>query len=54
MLVQDGEDDDDDDGWITPSNLRAATQAMGEVSTETSSVDVACITTDFAMQVTIQ
>lgn len=46
------DDDEDDEGWITPANLKAAKESMRDnVETETSHVEVACLTTDFAMQV---
>ena len=47
------EEDDDDDGWITPSNLAAAKKAMtaGDVEEVSSDLPVACMTTDYAMQV---
>lgn len=44
------EEDDDDDGWITPGNIEQVKHSMNGVL-ETVQVDVACITTDFAMQV---
>jgi RNA-binding protein NOB1 len=49
----DDESDDDEDGWITPSNLRAAKESMvsEDVKTSQGQVEVACLTTDFAMQV---
>jgi len=48
----DDDDDDDDEGWITPSNIEAMKQATVAL-TESESVDlpVACVTTDYAMQV---
>lgn len=47
-----GEDDDEDEGWITPSNIKAKTKAMnGDVPLGDQFVKVACMTTDFAMQV---
>lgn len=46
----DGEDDDgDDDGWITPGNLKEKKAAMAGRA-ENERVVVACMTTDFAMQ----
>ncbi|XP_061450525.1 RNA-binding protein NOB1 isoform X2 [Rhineura floridana] len=44
-----GEDSEDDEGWITPSNIKQIQQdpSQGE---EPAGVQVACITTDFAMQ----
>jgi len=50
----DSDDDDDDDvGWITPSNIEAMKQASVAVA-ESGGTDlpVACVTTDYAMQVT--
>lgn len=41
---------EDDDGWITPSNIKAAKKQIKSDLTEEKSVKVACITTDFAMQ----
>ena len=46
------EDEDDEDGWITPANIGAKKKAMGlefESGTQ-EQVDVACMTSDFAMQ----
>merc|ERR1712071_266037 len=43
------EEDDDDDGWITPGNIQQAKNSMNGVL-ETVQLDVACLTTDFAMQ----
>lgn len=45
--------DDDDEGWITPSNIKEVKRQMGigVAETEQSRVSVACLTTDFAMQV---
>jgi len=39
---------DDDDGWITPSNIKDIKKK--DVGEEADTVTVACITTDFAMQ----
>ena len=44
------DDDDDEDGWITPNNIASIKQSMGEPEVR-SCVPVACLTTDFAMQV---
>lgn len=45
-------DDDDDEGWINPENLEKACSQMGGVSEEVAKgLTVACVTTDFAMQV---
>lgn len=48
------DNDDDDDGWITPSNLRKhqaadAAPALSPATTQRT-MQVACLTTDFAMQ----
>ena len=47
----DEEEDDDDGGWITPSNIASVKKSIGEPKMERASVAVACLTTDFAMQV---
>ena len=48
----DDDSDSDDDGWITPSNICSVKQSMGEYeSSEAEMVEVGCLTTDFAMQV---
>lgn len=44
------EEDDDDDGWITPGNIQQVKHSMNGVL-ETIQLEVACISTDFAMQV---
>nr|KAG5712168.1 hypothetical protein BaRGS_014518 [Batillaria attramentaria] len=45
------EDEDDGGGWITPSNIQEVKRRMGDTSaSEKCSVEVACLTTDFAMQ----
>ncbi|CAG9862732.1 unnamed protein product [Phyllotreta striolata] len=44
------EEDDDDDGWITPSNVKIAKQQVNSKLIEEKHVEVACMTTDFAMQ----
>ena len=44
------DDDDDDEGWITPGNIKSVKNQMNGV-VETITLEVACITTDFAMQV---
>ncbi|XP_005815402.1 RNA-binding protein NOB1 isoform X1 [Xiphophorus maculatus] len=41
--------DDDDDGWITPSNIRQVKMESSDW-TEAADVRVGCLTTDFAMQ----
>jgi len=46
------DDDDDDEGWITPSNIDAMKQATIALSqSEVTDIPVACVTTDYAMQV---
>ena len=51
---EDGSDkeneEDDEDGWITPSNLKEKKASMAGRQAEDARVEVACITTDFAMQ----
>ncbi len=49
-----GDDDEDDsDGWITPGNLSQKRREMNGMKEEdkVQKVKVACMTTDFAMQV---
>ncbi|CAI5782266.1 RNA-binding protein NOB1 isoform X1 [Podarcis lilfordi] len=46
---QSGEDSDDEEGWITPSNIKQIQQGMGQAE-EPAGVQVGCVTTDFAMQ----
>lgn len=48
------EDDDDDDGggWITPSNIRQVKMESADW-TAPADVKVGCLTTDFAMQVSL-
>ena len=49
------EDDDSDDGqgWITPGNISQMKADSGDfgANSEEDKVQVACLTTDFAMQV---
>ncbi len=47
----DDDDDADEDGWITPSNIKELKKAMGDVNCEKANVTVGCLTHDFAMQV---
>ena len=48
------EADSDNEGWITPGNLRRVCEEMGGVMEELSqSLAVGCVTTDFAMQVNV-
>lgn len=44
------ESDNDDEGWITPSNIKSAKKNYSSDVLEDKEVEVACITTDFAMQ----
>lgn len=41
---------DDDEGWITPGNINNVKKNFGAEVLEEKDVEVACITTDFAMQ----
>lgn len=43
-------DNDEDDGWITPSNVKQAKKQVHAELMEEKHVTVACMTTDFAMQ----
>lgn len=43
-------EDDDNDGWITPSNVKAVKREMTKDIRETKPVIVACMTTDFSVQ----
>lgn len=43
-------EEDDDEGWITPSNISNVKKNFGGDVLEEKDVEVACITTDFAMQ----
>nr|CAG4643283.1 EOG090X07WR [Ilyocryptus agilis] len=43
------DDGDDDDGWITPANIEHVKHSMSGVL-ESVQLEVACLTTDFAMQ----
>lgn len=48
------DDDDDEEGWITPSNIKEKKRMMnGNQCDEVQHVKVACMTSDFAMQVRI-
>ncbi|NXD27098.1 NOB1 protein, partial [Spelaeornis formosus] len=47
---EDEDEESDDEGWITPSNLKQAQQDMGHCDTAPIDVQVGCVTTDFAMQ----
>jgi len=47
-------DEDDDEGWITPGNIEAMKQASKALTQpEVTDLPVACVTTDYAMQVAI-
>merc|ERR1711977_707810 len=51
----DGEDiEEDDEGWITPCNYKKKKEEMAIANEKelTEKVEVACMTSDFAMQVT--
>lgn len=48
--IEDGDQDDDNNGWITPSNIHIAKRQFHSDLMETKHVTVACMTTDFAMQ----
>jgi len=44
--------EEDEEGWITPENIQAIRDEMGETDLDAvpADVEVGCITTDFAMQ----
>lgn len=44
------DDSNDDEGWITPGNISNVKKNFGAEVLEEQDVEVACITTDFAMQ----
>ncbi|NXU10494.1 NOB1 protein, partial [Pardalotus punctatus] len=44
------DEESDDEGWITPSNLKQAQQDTGQCDTAPVGIQVGCVTTDFAMQ----
>ena len=54
-FYEEEEDDDSDDGqgWITPGNISQMKADSGDfgANSEEDKVQVACLTTDFAMQV---
>ena len=51
-LRNEEEEEDDNEGWITPENFQQVCEEMGGVMEELpQSLAVGCITTDFAMQV---
>jgi len=46
------DDIDDDEGWITPGNIEAMKRStVASTDTELNNLPVACVTTDYAMQV---
>ena len=48
------EDGNDEEGWITPGNIKKVKQDMGyddEINMQDTNIKCACLTTDFAMQV---
>ena len=48
------EDGDDSSGWITPENLQQVCEEMGGATeVKPNGIAVGCITTDFAMQVSV-
>lgn len=47
---EDEEESGDDEGWITPGNISNVKKNFGAEVLEEKDVEVACITTDFAMQ----
>ena len=55
VIDDDEEDDDDDEGWITPGNFQQKRLEMFgiDASKKAEVVKVACMTTDFAMQVRV-
>lgn len=53
--IHNEDDEDDDEGWITPSNYKQKLKDLDgtvEPEEEAEQIPVACLTTDFAMQVT--
>ncbi|KAL7646369.1 UNVERIFIED_CONTAM: hypothetical protein RMT77_003280 [Armadillidium vulgare] len=52
--IGDDDGDDDNEGWITPSNIKAIKGRNGSVcENDYKDVEVACITSDFAVQNTL-
>ena len=49
--ISEEEEDDDGGGWICPGNLAEARREMLQGTVEEKTPTVACLTTDFAMQV---
>lgn len=45
------EDSDDEKDWITPSNIKQIQEDVGRCDAPPADVQVGCVTTDFAMQV---
>lgn len=48
---EEDKEESDDEGWITLSNLKQVHQNMRHCDTAPDSIQVSCITMDFAMQV---
>lgn len=48
--TESAEEEGDDEGWITPGNINNVKKNFGGEVLEEQEVEVACITTDFAMQ----
>lgn len=49
--VDSTEEDSSDGEWITPSNIAEIKKEMGSLTLEEVPIPVACISTDFAVQV---
>lgn len=47
---EESEEEDDDDSWITPSNFSQAKKMFGNEVVEEDAADVACMSTDYAVQ----
>lgn len=47
---EESSEDDDPDSWITPNNLLAVKSSYGKESATSESVQVACMSTDYAIQ----
>lgn len=47
--------EEEEDGWITPQNIQAIRDEMGDLGMDAvpADVEVGCLTTDFAMQVSL-
>lgn len=50
ILLIESSEDDDPDSWITPNNLLAVKSSYGKESATSESVQVACMSTDYAIQ----